>query len=63
MEVPIDLTIIIIIITIIIYSLSKTVRFKTPMIRSDLGDYSDAYILVKRTIEILVAAANENDRK
>ena len=62
MEVPIDLTIIIII-TIIIYSLSKTVRFKTPMIRSDLGDYSDAYILVKRTIEILVAAANENDRK
>ena len=61
MEVPIDLTIIII--TIIIYSLSKNVRFKTPMIRSDLFHYSDAYIVVKRTIEILVAAANENDKK
>ena len=60
MEVPIDLTIII---TIIIYSLSKNVRFKTPMIRSDLFHYSDAYIVVKRTIEILVAAPNENDKK
>ena len=32
------------------------------MSRSDLCDYSDAYIVVKWTIAILAAAANENDK-
>ena len=41
-----------------VYSLSKTydqnksIRFKTPMLRSDLCDYSAAYILVKGTITV-----------
>ena len=30
------------------------------MIRSDLCDYSDAYIFVKETIDLLPAAQNEN---
>ena len=30
------------------YSVNKNVRFKTSMLRSDLCDYSDAYIVVKR---------------
>ena len=29
------------------YSENKSIRFKTPMLRSNLCDYSDAYILVK----------------
>ena len=32
------------------------------MLRSDLCDYSDAYIVVKGTIDLLAAAANENDK-
>ena len=32
------------------------------MLRSDLCDYSDAYIVVKETIDLLAAAANENDK-
>ena len=32
------------------------------MLRSDLCDYSDAYIVVKRVIDLLAAAANENDK-
>ena len=35
-------------------------RFKTSMLRSDLCDYSDACIVVKGTIDLLAAAANEN---
>ena len=31
------------------------------MLRSDLCDYSDVYIMVKGTIELLAAAANGND--
>ena len=34
------------------YDESKSIRFKTPMLRSDLCDYSDAYILVKGTITV-----------
>ena len=30
------------------YSFNKNIRFKIPMLRSDLFDYSDAYIVVKR---------------
>ena len=32
------------------------------MLRSDLCDYSDAYIVGKRTIDLLDAAASENDK-
>ena len=32
------------------------------MIISNLCDYSDVYIVVKRTIDLLSAAANENDK-
>ena len=28
------------------YDINKSIRFKTPMLRSDLCDYADAYILV-----------------
>ena len=44
------------------YSVNKNIRFKTSMLRSDLCDYSDAYIVVKRVIDLLAAAANENDK-
>ena len=29
------------------YSVNTNIRFKTPMLRPDLCDYSDAYIVVK----------------
>ena len=32
------------------------------MLRSDLRDYSDAYIVVKGTIDRLTTAGNENDQ-
>ena len=34
------------------YSVSKNVRFKNPMLRSNLCDYSDAYIVEKRRITV-----------
>ena len=34
------------------YNENKSIRFKTPMLRSNLCDYSDAYILVKDTITV-----------
>ena len=30
------------------YNENKSIRFKTPMLRSDLFDYADAYILMVR---------------
>ena len=44
------------------YYSNKNTRFKTRMLRLDLCYYSDAYIVVKGTIDILVAAANEDDK-
>ena len=41
------------------YFINKNIKFKTPMPRSDLCDYSDAYIVVKGIIYFLAAAANE----
>ena len=38
----------------------KSIRFKTPMLRSDLCDYVDAYILVNGTI--LINGLNPRDR-
>ena len=34
------------------YNENKSIRFKTPVLRSDLCDYSDAYILVNGTITV-----------
>ena len=43
------------------YNKNKSIRFKTPMLRSNLCDYSDAYILVEGTIA--VAGNNLRDRR
>ena len=40
------------------YNENKSIRFKTPMLRSNLCDYSDAYILVKCTITVTDPGAN-----
>ena len=37
---------------------NKSIRFKTPMLRSNLCDYSDAYILVQATITVTAPGAN-----
>ena len=42
------------------YNENKSIRFKTPMLRSNLCDYSDAYILVKGTIKVTAPGANNN---
>ena len=34
------------------YNENKSIRFKTPMLRSELCDYADAYILVSGTITV-----------
>ena len=34
------------------YNVNKESRIKTPMLRSDLCDFSDAYIVVKGTITV-----------
>ena len=42
------------------YNENKSIRFKTPMLWSNLCDYSDAYILVKGTITVTAPGANNN---
>ena len=42
------------------YNENKSIRFKTPMLRSNLCDYSDAFILVKGTITVTAPGANNN---
>ena len=44
------------------YNENKSIRFKTPMLRSDLCDYSDAYILVNGTITVTPPAGANNIR-
>ena len=44
------------------YNENKSIRFKTPMLRSDLCDYSDAYILVNGTITVTANAGANNIR-
>ena len=39
----------------------KQIRFKNSMLQSDLCDYSDAYVVVKRTITVI--GENNSDRK
>ena len=45
----------------IVHILSKNIRFKTSILRSDSCDYSDVYIVAKGTIDLWAADANEND--
>ena len=40
------------------YNENKSIRFKTPMLRSNLCDYSETYILVKSTITVTAPGAN-----
>ena len=42
------------------YNENKSIRFKTPMLRSNLCDYSDAYILVKGNITVTAPGVNNN---
>ena len=43
------------------YSINKDIKFKTPMLRPNLCHYSDAYIVVKGTVDFLATAGNKND--
>ena len=45
------------------YKPSKQIRFKTSMLRSDLCDFSDAYIVVKGTITDTNPDNNACDKK
>ena len=42
------------------YHENKSIRFKTPILRSNLCDYSDGYILVKGTITVTAPGVNNN---
>ena len=42
------------------YNENKSIRFKTPMLRSNLCDYSDAYILVKGKITVTAPGVNND---
>lgn len=44
------------------YNAISQIRFKTTMLRSSLCDYSDTYILVKRTITTTGTGANAAER-
>ena len=45
-----------------VFNVLSTKIFKTSILRSYLCDYSDAYIVVKETVDVLAVAANENDK-
>ena len=46
------------------YSGNKNIRFKTAILRSDLCDYSDAYIVVKGRISVTgIDGANRRNKK
>ena len=42
------------------YNENKSIRFKTPMLRSNLCDYSDAYILVKGKVVVTAPGINND---
>ena len=44
------------------YNENKSIRFKTSMLKSDLCDYSDAYILVNGTITVTANGGANNIR-
>ena len=43
------------------YNVNSQIKFKTTMLKSSLCDYSDAYILVNRTITVNNTAAADAD--
>ena len=43
------------------YNVNKEIRFKTSMLRSDLCDFSDAYIIVKGNITVSKKTFTAND--
>ena len=45
-----------------IYNTNKEIRFKTPMLQSDLCNYSDTYIVVEGTITV-TDPNDANDKK
>ena len=49
------------------YNVNSQIKFKTPMLKSSLCDYSDAYILVKWTVTVnntgKAAAPNNRTKK
>ena len=45
------------------YNTNSQIKFKTPMLRSRLCDYSDAYILVSGTITITEAGADDTAKR
>ena len=45
------------------YSTNKNIGLKTPMIRSDLCGYSDAYFVLNRTTNLRTGASNDMLRK
>ena len=42
---------------------NKSIRFKTPMLQSDLCDYSDAYVLIKGTITVAGNAPRDRQNR
>ena len=42
---------------------STHMRFKIPMLKSDLCNYSDVYVFVKGTIHLTSANENDNTQK
>ena len=44
------------------YSVNKNVRFKSSILRWDLGDNGDVCVIVKWTVDLFAAAANSNDK-
>ena len=44
------------------YSVNKAIWFKPSLLRSDLCDYNNAYIVVKRMIGLLAAVWSENNK-
>ena len=44
------------------YNTNSQIKFKTSMLKSSLCDYSDAYILVTRTIEITGEGADDVEK-
>ena len=44
------------------YNENKSIIFKTPMLRSDLCDYADAYVLVNGTIRVTAPTGADNIR-
>ena len=45
------------------YSVNRNIRFKIPMLRSDLCDYNDAYFVVKGKINLRTGTNNDMSQK